>query len=222
MCTRAAQSRGSQTVGPALVLGLCLGIAAGGGMAQSTFSPAERGRLARGELVVRRQAEVRGELRLMGGNAWQVVNAPPEAVWRAVLDTAYYTRLLPQVSEARNVADRDGSRLVYIRHGGGALQAGYHLRIDYGHAQRMAQFRLDRTRPHSIREAYGFFNIRSYEGGRTLINFGVMADVGVGFISGALRNEVQVWMLRVPQTIKRVVEGSARERYAVARSAHSG
>ena len=67
------------------------------------FTRDELARLKRGELVVRPLTQ-RGASRLMvGGTSWQVIDASPEIVLQALLDTRHYERMLPQVSEARLV-----------------------------------------------------------------------------------------------------------------------
>ena len=57
------------------------------------FSADERQRLADGRLVVRRSQRRRGQLRLIGGNSWQVVDQPVEVTWRAMCDEASYRRM---------------------------------------------------------------------------------------------------------------------------------
>ena len=69
--------------------------------AERPFTSAERARLDRGDLVVRETHRQRGSLRLVGGASWQVVDMPPEAVWRALLDTPAYTHMIPLLSRAR-------------------------------------------------------------------------------------------------------------------------
>lgn len=194
----------------ALAVSLSAGVSA---EAQSTtFSAVERRHLANGELVVRRETRRRGNLRLIGGTSWQVVNAAPDRVWRAVLDTRGYRRFIPQVAEARVVRRRTGSQLVYIRHHSGPVDVGYHLSIQYQNAQQMARFRVDRSRPHDIRDGWGFFIVTPYGRNRSLVTFGVLADVGSGVVTGLLRPRVHEWMLRIPEQLKRHVEngGGAR------------
>jgi len=41
----------------------------------------------------------------------------------------------------------------------------------------------------------------------------MMADVGTGIVSGALRPTLHEWMLKVPWTMKQYLEGSGRTRY---------
>lgn len=53
----------------------------------------------------------------------------------------------------------------------------------------------------------------SHGRGKSLVAWGCMADVGSGVVTGVLRPVVHKWMLRVPQTIKKWVEGSGKSRY---------
>ena len=50
--------------------------------------------------------------------------------------------------------------------------------------------------------------------GKTLLAYGVMADIGGGFLMGSMRDSVHEWMLRTPWMIKRFVEGSGRKIYS--------
>lgn len=200
---------------PAAALGLlvatvcalpAISSAQGGG----TFTAAERQRLSRGELVVRRESQVRGELRLIGGTSWQVVDAPPDAVWEAVTDTDDYTRFLPRVVESRVVRRRDAQRLVYLRHAQGPIEASYTVRIDFMPRQRMARFRIDPARSESIRDGWGFFIVQPFGDDRAMVTFGILADVGSGMVTGLVRPAVHEWMLRVPEELKKHVERSRR------------
>ena len=74
------------------------------GAARAPFSADERARLAKGELVTRPVEERRGALRLIGGNAWQYAPAA-RRVWRAMLETKYYPRMLPATSGASLVSN---------------------------------------------------------------------------------------------------------------------
>ena len=72
--------------------------------AAAELSSEELSKLERGELVVRATSERRGDLRLIGGTSFQVVSAPPEVVWQALLDTQYYRRMLPELQSAQRKA----------------------------------------------------------------------------------------------------------------------
>jgi hypothetical protein len=200
----------------ALVCGVSLlftGAAEAGG--DDPLGPAELARIDRGELVQRQVSEQRGDLRLIGGSSWQLIDAAPEVVWTALLDTAHYTRFLPQLAEARVVQEQGTNRTVYMRHNG-VLAPSYFLALHIDESQHAIAFRLDGKRPHDIRAAWGVYNVRPYDedGNRTLLAFGVRADIGDGLMTALMRGSAHEWMMKVPWMVKRFVEGSGRYLYA--------
>jgi ribosome-associated toxin RatA of RatAB toxin-antitoxin module len=181
--------------------------------ADDALGPLELARLGRGELVQRTATEQRGALRLMGGSSWQVIDAAPDVVWTALLDTAHYPRFLPQLADARVVHDGGHTRTVFMQHAG-VLGPSYYLALKVDEAQRNISFRLDDRRPHDIRAAWGFYAVRPYAGDRTLLAYGVKADIGDGVVSAVLRSSTHEWMMKVPWMVKRFIEGSGRYLYA--------
>jgi ribosome-associated toxin RatA of RatAB toxin-antitoxin module len=193
-------------------LGLSLGadpvVAAADREDQLTLT--ERKQLNSGELVQRPVRETRGKLDLMGGTSWQVIDAPPERVWRALLDVKRYPRMLPRVIEARLVKRKGDTRLIFVRQGAAFVETTYHLKVSVNRKQRDMTFALDDKRPHRVRAAWGFFSVRPYGKARTLLTFGIMADPGEGLIAAMMRGIVHEWMLKSPWMIKRFVEGSGQ------------
>ena len=178
------------------------------------LSTKERASLEAGALVSRPQAERRGSLDLIGGTSYQVINAPLRVVWSALLDTQYYPRMMPQVLEARLVESKDCERTVFMRQGAGPLERAYYLSVRLNEAQGDISFRVDERRPHDLRAAWGFYNVRPHaDGSKTLLAYGVMADLNVGVLGSWLRGDVHEWLLKVPWTVKRFVEGSGRHIY---------
>jgi hypothetical protein len=189
------------------------GFARAGSESQSQLTADELTRLGRGELVERRLVREQGDLRLMGGTSWQVIDAEPEVVWQALLDTPYYPRMLPQVSEARVVSEGPTKRTLFVRHGGGLTQTSYYLDVQLDRKRHDMSFHINTARPHGIRAAWGFYAVRAYAGGKTLLAYGVMADIGNGLGSMLLRGSVHEWMMKVPWMVKRFIEGSGRYLY---------
>jgi len=185
--------------------------------APSELTRDELRRLEKGELVVRPTNERRGELRLVGGTAFQVVSASPDVVWRALLDTPYYRRMLPELVDAEVVRETPRgaglTRVVSLKHGRGPAVTSYFLSMQIDPKKRDIAFRLDDSRPHDIRAAWGFYTVRPHGAGKTLLVFGVLADPGDGVFKTVLRPAVQEWALRVPWMVKRFVEGSGRYIY---------
>lgn len=204
------------------ILGVCLSVLllpavtrVSAGVNSSNFTAEEWKRLDAGQLVLRPTTRVQGELRLMGGSSWQVIDATPEMVWRALLDTPRYHRMMPQVLEARLVRARDNQRTVYLRQGAeGLLEAKYYLRVNVHEERRDITFAVDDKMPHDgLRAAWGFYTVRPYRDGKTLLAYGVMADIGAGMVAGLMRRNVHDWMLRTPWMVKRFVEGSGKRLY---------
>jgi ribosome-associated toxin RatA of RatAB toxin-antitoxin module len=178
----------------------------------SQLTREELGRLQAGELVQRPSVKMRAGVKLMGGSSWQLINASPEIVWRALLDTPHYPRMMPQVIEARLVATRDDQRTVFMRQGSaGLLEAKYHLKVKVDAVRRGLTFSVDERLPHEVVEGvWGFYNVQPYGERQTLLAYGVMADIRGGVLGGVLRGSMHEWMLRTPWMIKRFVEGSGR------------
>jgi carbon monoxide dehydrogenase subunit G len=177
------------------------------------FSAAERRTLERGGLVVRRRSERRGALTLVGGTSWQRIDLPADAVWRALLDTARYPKMLPACTAARVLASRGDQRTISLVHEVGPVRAAYALHARVDAARRDITFSLDPSRPHDVRAAWGFFTVRPQGASRSVLSYGVMADYGDGVFGGLLRPKLREWSLRVPALVKAFVEGEGRARY---------
>jgi hypothetical protein len=178
------------------------------------LSSEERASLAAGALVSRPLAERRGSLDLLGGTSYQVIDAPLRVVWDALLDTQYYHRMMPRVLEARLVQGSSEQRTVFMRQGAGPFERAYYLNVHIRESQGDISFSVDEHRPHDVRAAWGFYNVRPYgDGQRTLLSYGVMADLNVGPLATFVRGDVHEWLLKVPWTVKRFVEGSGRYIY---------
>jgi len=196
---------------------LCIAAFAGpafAGTGGRDLSSAERASLAAGALVSRPLAERRGSLDLLGGTSYQVIDAPLSVVWNALLDTQYYHRMMPRVLEARLVQGGADQRTVFMRQGAGPFVRAYYLCVHIRQERGDISFSVDEHRPHDLRAAWGFYNVRPYgDGKRTLLAYGVMADLNVGALAAFVRGDVHEWLLKVPWTVKRFVEGSGRYIY---------
>lgn len=162
--------------------------------------------LSGGELVTRSAIEQRGSLHLLGGTSFQVIDAEPAVVYRALLDTPRYTRMLPTVTASRVLSEQAGSRLVRLEHKRGPLGVSYDVRARMAPDRNDITFLVERSPDGAPRAAWGFFSARPYADGKTLLSYGVMADPGSGIVVGLLRGIVHEWILRVPRQVKGFVE----------------
>jgi ribosome-associated toxin RatA of RatAB toxin-antitoxin module len=174
----------------------------------------EIAQLRRGELVVRPSERRVGDSTLVGGTSYQVINASPDVVWQALLDTERYPRMMPRVLEARLVREGAKRRTIYMRQGAsGIAEKRYYLQVEIDADAREIAFALDRRRPHDVHAAWGFYSVQPFDGSRTLLAYTAMADIGGGLLAGVLRGTVQEWMLKTPWMVKRFVEGSGKYIY---------
>jgi hypothetical protein len=188
-------------------------VIAGNG-ANRDFSTQERESLAAGALVSRPMVEHRGSLELRGGTSFQVIDAPLRVVWQALLDTSHYPRMMPRVIEAKVVQDDARERTVFMRQGAGPFEKAYYLTVRMYQERGDITFSVDERRPHDLRAAWGFYTVRPYaDGNKTLLAYGVMADIGLSALGSWMRGDVHEWLLKVPWTVKRFVEGSGRHIY---------
>jgi hypothetical protein len=189
-------------------------IASAGNGGNRDFSREERASLAAGDLVSRPMVERRGSLELRGGTSYQVIDAPLRVVWRALLDTSHYHRMMPRVLEAKLVRDETHQRTVFMRQGVGPFEKAYYLDVHIYEERGDITFSVDERRPHDLRAAWGFYTVRPYaDGSKTLLAYGVMADIGAGPVGMLAGDDVHEWLLKVPWTVKRFVEGSGRYIY---------
>lgn len=171
-----------------------------------SFSAEEEQALRAGRLVVRPSEVVRSGSVLLGGLAWQIVNASPQRVWRALSDVRTYAYFLPAVEEARFVEQSGAEQRLFIRHRVGFIHASYFVLARPDPSTYRMRFHLDRSRESSIRDAFGEIRVTSFPKGRSVVSLAILADVGEGLIAGLVRKNVHEWMLRVPSELKKFVE----------------
>lgn len=201
-----------------IALLLVVGTAAGGmasagsagrSDASEALSAQERSALVAGRLIVRPRTERRGDLRLLGGTSFQVVNLPPDRVFRALQDPNHLWRMLPSARESR-IARGGPNPVLYVRHALGPVSASYYLRARYQPQSTTVTFQLAPGMPNDVRAGWGYLKVRPFQSGRSLLSFGAMIDLGDGLLADAAKPRIHQWLLRIPSTMKRYLERRAR------------
>jgi hypothetical protein len=93
----------------------------------------------------------------------------------------------------------------------GLVRAGYFVRTTPDPSRHSLRLQLDRSRPSSIRDARAELRVHPYGAHRSVVSLIVMADLGDSLVIRLIRSNVHTWMLRVPELLKRHVEGSLRK-----------
>ncbi len=180
------------------------------------FTRVEKRKLEAGELVVRRADKRLQALKLIGGTSWQLIEAPTGEVWEALINMKHYRSILPQVSDVRLVENRERERTLFIEHGNDLLSVCYYVDIKTDSDRREIAFRVDPRRECAVKAGWGFYLLRPHGKHRTVLVYGVMADIGEGIIPALMRDLIHEWMLKVPWMVKRLVESKRAKQHAAA------
>jgi Polyketide cyclase / dehydrase and lipid transport len=174
------------------------------------FSSQEEAELRAGKLVVRPQTRNGRGVQMLGGMSWQMIDAPPSSVWRALTDVHEYVKFLPAAEEVRLMAASGSVQSVFVQHRLGFLSGSYWINLVQDPAHGRVRFRLDHEHPSSIRDAWGELRVSAYGRDASVVSLVIMADLGEGLFVGLVRSNVHSWMLRVPELLKKHVEAEAR------------
>jgi hypothetical protein len=169
--------------------------------------PSDEARLAEGQTVSYPQSLTRHGKRYVGGVAYTVVDASLDELTAMLADPSAYRQVLPHARDARLMGTTDGDQLVEITQGLAFVQAGYTLRLRADDDHRRVRFWVDRSKPHDIDDAWGFFRVETLpdaEDGspRVLLTYGILVDLGPGLIRDFFEDRIQASLLTVPQRLR--------------------
>jgi hypothetical protein len=176
----------------------------------------ENARLLNGETVTRDETILRDQARYVGGVTYTIIDATPSDLDQRVKYTPAYRAVLPFSKRARLVGENDGDAFIELKQGNALLETTYTIRVHHDEAGNGARFWLDRSKPHSIEDAWGFFRYEPLANGRTLLTYGVLVDVGPGLVRDFFEERIRRAMLRVPQLVRNYLAHEATK-YASAR-----
>lgn len=146
--------------------------------------------------------------RYVGGVSYQVMRAVPDEVLSAVLDVSALPELLPRTERATLVdVSASGTRIELVQ--GNAIANATYTVLLAKSAPGEVRFWLDRSRPHGIRDVWGFFRARSFGNGKTLVTVAVALDVGPGLVRMLFEDRIQQLVLETPRHIRDYVEPRA-------------
>jgi hypothetical protein len=179
----------------------------GGGAAATVILGEDQARLDAGQTVSYPQTFYRHGRRYIGGVTYTVVDASVSELTALLADTAAYRQVLPHARDARMLGVERGDRLVEITQGTALVQAAYTLRMRTDDDQRRVRFWLDRSRPHGIDDAWGFFRVEpladaSDGSPRVLVAYGILVDLGPGIVRDLFESRIQASLLTVPERLR--------------------
>jgi hypothetical protein len=173
------------------------------------FSASEREALGAGAMVSRPLRFESAAGRYVGGVSYQIVDARPELVLAALSDVANWPEALPRTKSATLLESKDGLSRVELVQGGSLLEARYAVVLERAEDGETIRFWLDPSRPHDVRDVWGFFRVKALPEGRCLISVGAALDLGDGLARMLFEDRIASMMLRAPRKIRAFVEPRA-------------
>jgi len=174
------------------------------------LSSEEEADLRAGKLVTRPLEKLSHGRQLIGGMSWQLIDANIETVFAALTDERAHVKYLPAAEDVRRVAPGPPP-ILFVQHRLGLIRAGYFVRAAADRSRHSLRIQLDRSRPSSIRDAWAELRVYPYGDHRSVVSLIVMADLGDSLVIRVIRSNIHTWMLRVPELLKRHVEGSLKQ-----------
>jgi hypothetical protein len=172
----------------------------------------EAARLERGETVVFDQVVDRGSHHYVGGTTYTIIEASKPELDGVFVDMNAYQKLLPHTKQARLIGVNDNDIFVELRQGNSLLETRYTLRVrreieGSEAAGSVYRFWLDRSKPHGIEDAWGYFRLEPLSDGpngapRVLLTYGILVDVGPGLVRDLFEERLRQLALTVPQHLR--------------------
>ena len=167
----------------------------------------ERTALASRQLVARPLRFERGGAgRYVGGVSYQVMRAEPMEVLSALAHAESLPQALPSTQSATMVS-RDGTTArVELVQGKSPFLARYTIVLEQAEGGNAIRFWLDPTRPHDIKDVWGFFRVDPFGDGKSLVTVAAAIDLGPGLARALFEDRIQRTILRAPTRIRAFVE----------------
>jgi hypothetical protein len=147
--------------------------------------------LSRGERVERPLDFTTKEGSYTGGVSYQVVRESPDAVLAALLSAENLPAMLPRTRSARVISADASGRRIEVEQGTPPFSARYTIVVFNDVPRGEVRFWLDRRFSHDVADVWGFFRVRPFGSGRSLLTVGAAVDLGPiwfrGFVEGRVR-----------------------------------
>lgn len=148
----------------------------------------------------------------VGGVSYQVVKASPAEVLKALSDVRLLPHALPRTLSAALVSSQGRSARVELTQGKAPFLVTYTVHLEQAHEGDAIRFWLDPTRPHDVRDVWGYFRVTPFADGQSLVTVAVALDLGPGLARMLFEDGVERSILRAPAKIRAFVEPRALSR----------
>lgn len=165
----------------------------------------ETRRLFAGDAIQRPQTVPIGERRYIGGLAYAVIETSPDELTALLSDERVLEQILPRTKHVARVSPLGRDTLYQFAQGNALVTAEYTLRVRHEPEAHRIRFWLERSRPHAIDDAWGFFRYEPFEGPKgpaVLLSYGVLVDLGSGVAHALYEDRIRALALTVPGRLR--------------------
>jgi ribosome-associated toxin RatA of RatAB toxin-antitoxin module len=173
-----------------------------------SFSEQEMATLAEGK-VVRQELPSSRENGFYGGSGYIVVDAPPERVWKTLVDWNNYPEVFPNTISCREISRKDNRSLIKMKLGHPVISVTYHLEMRLDEKSRTLSFDQVSSHPSDLDDIRGYWRLFPQKNDRTLIAYVVAFQVPMGIVNlvgGNFENYAVRGILGVPKYVKKWME----------------
>jgi len=158
-----------------VLLVLALSLLAAASMVPLAEAPEDvRRRLAAGDVVVTNELPPGASDTAHGGTAVAILKAPPEQVWRVIVDYRGHPRYYPRVTAADVVEADERRAIVHYQVAVGPFSFGFYMEKYPDPLRRRVEWHLAEGRPHGLfRENSGYWQINATEGNASLVTYAI-------------------------------------------------
>jgi hypothetical protein len=174
--------------------------------ASAAFSPDQQTRLDRGELVVEPMEYALGDHKFVGGVSYFVSDAPSERLSAVMRDPQRLHELLLAVEKVELLSiSKTGLGRVRVTHKLGFTRGSYTLLCLFHDQGRVGRFWLDRTADNALDDAWGYMRLTPLPGGKTLITYALLFDLGPGMVRTLFEGRIRKNALEYPRRLDHAV-----------------
>lgn len=162
----------------------------------------EKAHLARGETLVEPTVHVRNGARFVGGVSYRILDFSAAHLSAVLRSPEKWRVLLPRVDNVKLLSvDKNGHAHVRIEHKVGPFGGGYEVVLAFNDGGRYGRFWVNKNADNDIVDGWGFVRLVQLPGGKTLVTWGVLFDVGEGVTRTLFEAKLQRAALDVPRRL---------------------
>ncbi|MBN2803503.1 MAG: SRPBCC family protein, partial [Deltaproteobacteria bacterium] len=147
-----------------------------------TFTDQEKDKLKAGS-TIKKPLHNSSKNGFYGGSGYTLIDAPVEAVWKAILDYPVYNKVFAATSKVSELSKRGNKSLVHYEMGYKYLSLEYYLEVTRDVSNYTISFEMLNDKPHDLTSAKGYWKLFPQAGGRTLVAYVVSAQVPMGIVN---------------------------------------